>query len=178
MQKHSGAEDAGHNLHDDLFEEIVTAHWEPINSLAFRLTGDSQEAEDLALETFIRLWRQSPGLSESVSGWLYRVALRLGFNALRAAQRRREYEWKAGRDAFDNSKPFDPPEQFERLEEQKRVRNVLAQLEERQAKILVLRSSGLAYREIAEILNLNPASIGTLLIRAEHDFEKVYKNGG
>jgi RNA polymerase sigma-70 factor (ECF subfamily) len=59
-------------------------------------------------------------------------------------------------------------------EEQERVRAVLAAIQPRQAELLVLRSDGFSYDELAGALDLNPASIGTLLSRAERTFRKEY----
>jgi RNA polymerase sigma-70 factor (ECF subfamily) len=59
-------------------------------------------------------------------------------------------------------------------EEQERVRFVLTVLDSRQAELLLLRSHGLSYDELAAALNLNVASIGTLLSRAERAFRKEY----
>ena len=44
----------------------------------------------------------------------------------------------------------------------------------RQAELLIMRYSGMAYKEIATALSLSPTSIGPLLLRAERDFEKHY----
>ena len=51
---------------------------------------------------------------------------------------------------------------------------VLAVIQPRQAELLVLRSQGLSYDELAGALDLKPASIGTFLIRAEQAFRKEY----
>jgi RNA polymerase sigma-70 factor (ECF subfamily) len=59
-------------------------------------------------------------------------------------------------------------------EEQERVRLVLAVIEPRQAELLVLRSHDLSYDELAAALELNPASIGTVLSRAQDAFRKEY----
>jgi DNA-directed RNA polymerase specialized sigma24 family protein len=59
-------------------------------------------------------------------------------------------------------------------EEQERVRQLLSALDPRQAELLVLRSNGLSYEELASTLNLNPASIGTFLSRAQQAFRKEY----
>ena len=59
-------------------------------------------------------------------------------------------------------------------EEQERVRLVLSLLESCQAELLVLRSHGFRYEEIGSILDLNPASVGTLLARAQQAFRKEY----
>ena len=59
-------------------------------------------------------------------------------------------------------------------EEQERVRLVLAVIKSHQAELLILRSHGLSYEELAAALDLNPASIGTLLSRAHEVFRKEY----
>jgi DNA-directed RNA polymerase specialized sigma24 family protein len=45
----------------------------------------------------------------------------------------------------------------------------------RRAELLVLRYSGMTYKDIAKALNLSPTSIGPLLLRAEREFEKLYR---
>ena len=56
-----------------------------------------------------------------------------------------------------------------------RVRAVLGALKPREAQLLLLRSSGLAYRELAATLGIAPASVGTLLARAEAEFERRFR---
>jgi DNA-directed RNA polymerase specialized sigma24 family protein len=46
----------------------------------------------------------------------------------------------------------------------------------RRAELLIMRYSGMAYKEIARTLDLSPASIGPLLLRAEREFEKIYRS--
>ena len=59
-------------------------------------------------------------------------------------------------------------------QKQTNVRSVLSVLEPRQAQFLVLRSQDFTYQEVASIFNMNPASIGTLVSRAEESFRKEY----
>ena len=56
-----------------------------------------------------------------------------------------------------------------------RVRAVLAEMKARDAELLLLRTDGLAYREIAQVLGVQPSSVGTLLARAEREFERRYR---
>lgn len=80
------------------FEALFDQHWPRVYGVLLRLTGDPAEAEDLALEVFWRLHQHPPtrGDAANMGGWLYRVAANLGYNALRAARRRRHYEQEAG----------------------------------------------------------------------------------
>jgi RNA polymerase sigma-70 factor (ECF subfamily) len=70
--------------------------------------------------------------------------------------------------------PPNPEQVHTAAEEQKQVRTVLARLDTRRAELLLLRSSGLTYDEVAAALALNPASVGTLLARAQQAFRKEY----
>ena len=67
-----------------------------------------------------------------------------------------------------------PEDERQTNESREQVRAVLGGLPHRQAALLVLRSDGLSYSEIAAALNLNPTSIGTLLTRAEAAFQKEF----
>jgi DNA-directed RNA polymerase specialized sigma24 family protein len=51
----------------------------------------------------------------------------------------------------------------------------LRELDQRQVQLLILRYSGLSYRELAVALGVSENSIGTLLVRAEREFEKRYR---
>jgi RNA polymerase sigma-70 factor (ECF subfamily) len=156
-------------------EAAFAAHWERICAALYRLVGDWDEAEDLALEVFCRLYRRPPRNRDGLASWLYRVATNLGLNALRARQRRRAYEERAGAEALERVGPADPAEEVERDERRARVRDVLVGMRPRRARILILRHSGLSYAEIASSLGVAPGSVGTMLARAEREFERRYR---
>lgn len=159
------------------FEALFHEHWERIFGLLFRLVGDRAEAEDLAVEVFLRLYHRPPRVrtAPQLRAWLYRVATNLGYNALRARKRRARYERQAGIEDLEGRAPADPAGEAERRERRERVRQVLARLKPRSVRLLVLRHSGLSYAEIAAILKLSASSIGTLLARAEREFESQYR---
>lgn len=160
------------------FETLFMEHWARVYRLLKRLVGDPSEAEDLALETFLRLYhnhQKNEAGFINVGGWLYRVATNLGLHSIRGWKRRERYEITAGRYAIEEKGEDSPVEILAQQEEQQRVRSALARMNERQSQLLILRYSGLAYKEIAEALDLAPASIGPLLVRAEREFEKQYR---
>jgi RNA polymerase sigma-70 factor, ECF subfamily len=161
---------------DPDFEHIFHQYWERIYGVLFRLTGDPDEAEDLALETFYRYWQRPPRDNGLTGGWLYRVAVNLGYNALRSSRRRQEYEMQSGRAALLAQPAPEPQAAAETSEQRAAVRGVLQRLPERQAKLLVLRHSGLSYKEIAAALKISAASVGTLLVRAEEAFLRLYES--
>jgi RNA polymerase sigma-70 factor (ECF subfamily) len=157
-------------------DTVLEEHWPRIYGVLFRLTGDPDDAEDLALEVFYRLHRKPPPANDALNlgGWLYRVAMNLGYNALRSARRRARYEQEAGIQALESEASAEPASEVERRIERQQVRAALARLKPREAQILILRHSGLSYTEVAAVLQVAPGSVGTLLARAEKAFEKAY----
>jgi RNA polymerase sigma-70 factor (ECF subfamily) len=160
---------------DDALEAAFEEHWSAICRTLHALVGDRDEAQDLALEAFWRLHSRPPGNLTNVGGWLYRVATNLGLNAIRARQRRQQYEEQAGVSWLQRTDPLGPAEEAERRETQERVRYVLSRMKQRKAQLLILRHTDHTYAEIADILGIAPGSVGTMLARAEKDFERRYR---
>jgi RNA polymerase sigma-70 factor (ECF subfamily) len=159
------------------FEALFREHWAHVYRLLNRLVGDPSEAEDLALETFVRLYQKYPlgGNEANPGGWLHRVATNLGLHSIRSWKRREHYELTAGKYALEESAEDSPARILADEEERRLARLALAQMDERQARLLVMRYAGSSYKEIAEALQLAPTSIGPLLLRAEREFEKKYR---
>ncbi len=159
------------------FERLFLQEYPRIIRLLVRLVGDQAEAEDLALETFWRLHENPPDPHRSWNpgGWLARVAANLGLNALRARKRRSHYETAAGQNDLEKNSGEDPVEMYAAEEERAKVRQVLAGMDERQAQLLLMRYSDLSYAEMATALGVSPNSIGTLLVRAQREFEQRYR---
>ncbi|MGE5072244.1 MAG: sigma-70 family RNA polymerase sigma factor [Anaerolineae bacterium] len=159
------------------FEMYFQEYWAAIYRLLKRMVGDPAEAEDLALEAMYRLHQRQAQLEpdSNVGGWLFRVASNLGLHSIRSAQRRMRHEAAAGRAILDESPEDRPAEIAAREEERRLARQALAEMDPRRAELLVMRYSGMPYKEIAVALNLSPTSIGPLLVRAEREFVEHYR---
>ena len=162
---------------NDQFESLFQEYWAPVYRLLLRMVVDPSEAEDLALETFFKLHQYRPAHNEvfNTRGWLHRVATNLALHSIRSFKRREQYELDAGKGALEEATENRPPEIFSEEEDRRLVRMALAQMNQRQAELLVLRHSEMNYKDIAAALNLSPTSIGPLLLRAEREFEKCYR---
>lgn len=156
------------------FDVLFYRHYDRVYGLLFRLMGERAEAEDLAQEVFVRLHARGRSArsilpDENVGGWLYRVAMNLGYNALRDRSRR----W-----ARDTHLVPEPEAGVESLVDDRagraRVRAALARLPERQALLLLLRQMNFSYAECAAICEVSPGSVGTLLSRAAEAFRREY----
>lgn len=160
--------DAGRGGFD--IEALFRARYERIAGVIARVVNHPARAEELAVEVFLKLWRTSRAHGDKAEGWLYRTAVRIGLDELRRQTRRSRYESVV---ALVRRSPT-PEEIRAATEEKDRVRAVLGVLAPRQAEMLLLRSEGLRYDEVAAALELNPASVGALLSRAQQAFRKEY----
>lgn len=137
-----------------------------------RMTGEPDQAQDVAQEAFVRLVRDEvEGPRRAVKAWLFRVASNLVRDGWRVSENRRRLL-----EAHPVG-PQPPPGAQERLEREEtvaRVRAVLDGLPARDRTLLMMREEGFSYREIAAAIEVNASSIGTLLARAQSRFADAY----
>jgi RNA polymerase sigma-70 factor (ECF subfamily) len=162
------------------FEALFLRHYDRIYNILYRLLGNRADAEDVAQQVFLKLYH-SPrrlrfrGNETNVAGWLYRVAVNTGYNTLRSQQRRQKWQETLGWWwPFEVASP-DPADIAASNDMQASVRQILAEMKPREAKLLLLRHSGLSYQELAVALKVAPGSIGSLLTRAERAFAQKYR---
>ncbi len=173
----AGAGSSGKDRSSAWFDAIFREHYARVVGMLARLAGDRGQAEEIAADVFCKL-SQRPALGgdrDRVTAWLYRVAVNAGFDALRSNARRRRREEEAGVESLRVAAPSGALEDMLRQERCARVRDVLGALKPRDAQLLLLRSSGLAYRELAQSLGILPGSVGTTLARAEAEFARRYR---
>jgi RNA polymerase sigma-70 factor (ECF subfamily) len=153
--------------------DLETAFHEQYARLArviARVISDPARAEELAVEVLIKWTRHPSEQGDQAGAWLYLTAVRMGLDELRRQARRERFDRLL--QVFGTSPT---PEDVRAVrEEQQQVRAVLRRLRRRHAELLVLRSHGLSYDEVASALNVNPTSVGTLLARAQAAFRKEY----
>lgn len=134
-------------------------------SLATRMLGDRTEAEDVAQEAFLRIWRVAPDWRRGEARfdtWLHRVVLNLCRDRLR---KRRETLVAEPPDL-----PDDRPGAEAGLlaaEDRRRVQHALAELPERQREAIVLQFyQELSNRDAAEVMGVSVEALESLLSRA------------
>jgi RNA polymerase sigma-70 factor (ECF subfamily) len=160
------------------FTELVKRYWTAIFARFYRQLGDRQEAEDLAQDVFLRLYRarQRYQARAKFTTWLFHIAQNVTRNALRTRRRRPCVPVGAltGPEA-EGSRPLtprspEPPSQpLERAELAATVREAVASLARRQRRALELfqfhnRSCG----EIAARMDMSAKAARSLLYRARH----------
>jgi RNA polymerase sigma factor (sigma-70 family) len=164
---------------DAALESAFRAQYPRLISVLVRVTSDRAQAEELASEVFCKLAKR-PALfrpGNNLEGWLYRAAMNLALDNLKASARRRRHEEAAAVENVRESSrtSASPLDEVLRAEQQWNVRVVLAELKPICARLLLLRNAGFSYRELAQVLEMNPASIGKMLLRSMAEFEQKYR---
>lgn len=154
-------------------EDLFRAQYGRIARVIAGVIRDPARAEELAVEVFLKWQRTHKTHAEGAEGWLYRAGVRVAFSELRRRALISRYERVVGF-LTAGKIPATPHEIYAAEDEQQRVRQVLSAIAPRHAELLLLRANDLSYRELAAALNLNPASVGTLLGRALDAFRKEF----
>lgn len=151
-------------------ESAFAAHYGHVTRTIALVIGNRGRAEELAVDVFLK-WAQTGTAKEpNPERWLIKTATNLAIDELRKQARRarfdRLFQWIR--------RPATPEEIHSTNQERHRVREVLVRMQPRQAELLVLRTQGFTYDELASMLKVNSTSIGTLLNRAQQTFRREY----
>lgn len=149
------------------FERLFAQEYRRVTSVAFRITRDAAEAEDVAQDVFLRFARKGRANFDGARSWLYQAAVHTALNAIRSRRRRAEREAREFRLSRPLERAGDPHEEAERRAQAAVLRAALLRLKPNEAAILAMRYGGLSYREIADAVRIDVAQIGTRLARAE-----------
>lgn len=157
----------------DAFSSLVFEHRPRVLRTAYGIVGSTQEAEEIAQEVFIKVWRSLPGYNRvgAFSSWLYRITVNAAIDRLR---RRRE-------EASIDSLPEGSTPLLDRLSEEntelpeevvirrdtgRTIREAIEELPPNARATLILREyEQLSYKEIAEALEI---PIGTVMSRLNY----------
>jgi RNA polymerase sigma-70 factor (ECF subfamily) len=158
------------------FETLVGRHRERVFRLAYRYLGDETAADDLAQESFLRVFRSRHTWRPEAkfSTWLYRVTANACLNELRSRRVRRAVETTAPAGADGEPPPegadpraVDPGAETLRRETAALVRRAVDALpEDQRTAVLLSKYEGLSYAELAEAMERSVPAVKSLLVRA------------
>lgn len=157
------------------FDTAYAKYYPVILKHAAYLTGSIQAAEDIAQEAFAKLYKAPPEHSNTVA-WLSRVTSNLAYNHIRDEKGRKIKEPDLAEDEAD--KVILIEDRAIRNQEVRLVRKTLGSLPARDRMCLLLKFSGYKYDEIAEIIEVEKSSTGTILARAQAKFKERYLKEG
>lgn len=157
------------------FVAVFDAHFQRVYRYLDRVSGEPELAADLAQEAFVRLYRRGT-VPDAPEAWLISVAMNL-FRNVKSSRSRHRRLLTVSRGEAAHSDPQPPPDEAVVAEEtRRRVRSAIDRLPERERRLLLLHAEGYSYRDLAAALELNEASVGTLLARARRAFRERYED--
>lgn len=156
------------------FRVLVERHSHSIFRLAFRMTGNEQDAEDLVQETFLRAYKQLQQFDarSGFTTWLYRICTNCSIDLLRARKRRKEEAFAGEKftihwlDRVASSGPS--PERLTHSNQiTNRLEDALKRLSETERLAFVLRHyEGCDIEQIADALGVQPNAAKHSVFRA------------
>jgi RNA polymerase sigma factor (sigma-70 family) len=156
------------SFHDE-FVELFDANFHRLYRYLDRLSGEPELASDIAQDTFVRLYERGSA-PDAPEAWLITVATNLFRNARSQSARRVRVMTAARGEGVLSDPPPSPAQEVDAAESRQCVRRAIDRLPLRERRLLLLRAEGYSYREIAIALDINEASVGTLLARAKRAF--------
>jgi RNA polymerase sigma-70 factor, ECF subfamily len=168
------------------FEQLVAERTGDIYGLLFRLTGDAEEARDLAQETFLRAFQAIEKFrgDADLKTWLYRIAINQARNRWRWWRRRRR-DATISLDAtigereqtvatqLEDANASDPEQEALARERRSQLREALQELRSAYRETVVLRDiEGLTYEEIAATLQINIGTVKSRLARGRLELRR------
>lgn len=173
------------NGEEPAFKELVMLFQDKVFNTALGLLQHHTEAEDIAQEVFIQVYRsigQFKGDS-LLSTWIYRITLTKSLDHLRSKKRKKRLGFLSSLFGADNQPVYEPEDfnhpgvQNERKEDAALLFKMISQLPDNQRTAFILNKvEELSYREIAGILNSSESAVDSLLQRAKQNLRKKLKD--
>jgi RNA polymerase sigma factor (sigma-70 family) len=164
-----------------IFGELVRRYQDPVYGMVVRAVGASDDAQDIAQEVFLRVFRSLDGFKgeSKFSTWLYRVTWNLCADWLRRNRRpNRRAAMIEEADSLPDGR-VDPEEGFLEEEQRAAVRQALSELDEKYRGVVDLHYyQKLSYDQIAVVLDMPVKTVETRLYRARKMLRASLESSG
>ncbi len=157
------------------WEEVVAEHSARVYRLAYRLTGNVHDAEDLTQDVFVRVFRSlhtyQPGTFE---GWLHRITTNVFLDKMRRRQRIRIDALSEEAAARVPSRSLSPEQAYADAHFDDDIQRALAELSpDFRAAVVLCDIEGLTYEEVAETLGIKLGTVRSRIHRGRAQLRKA-----
>ena len=170
----------------EAFTALVEKYKQPVMNVVFRTLRDETEAEDLAQNVFVQVWKSAPRyeVTAKFSTWLFTITRNLCLNEIRRRTRHPAESLDAPhpeqegqpKHQFEDLKNLPPPETLLQGELVDKVGQAIAALPENQRTALLLcRQDELSYEEIAKVLGCSVSATKSLIHRGRETLKERLK---
>lgn len=158
-------------------EGIFRENQAHVYSAAYRVTGSTQDAEDVLQTVFLRLLGRGDDLdlSPSPGAYLHRAAVNAAIDLMRARSRSQSIPLDDVVVELPGGRPLDPARQQQDREIRRRLREAILELSPKSAEVFCLRFfEGVGNREIARMLGMSQIAVGVTLHRARNHVKQIF----
>lgn len=152
------------------FDTLYRTQFCCLEKFCFKWTKNNDIARDIAQESFTKFLQKNTSSSpiiENPKAWIYKVAYNDCINHIKFRKRFAEIE------ALDNYAILENTDSSNNIETQLQVQNVLTKLSNKEKALIILYKYGFTYNEMANVIEMNPASVGKTLTRAIDKIAKL-----
>lgn len=174
------------------FRELIKEHRDRVYNITYRMLGNRAEAEDVAQEVFITVFKTIDTFREEskFSTWLYRVAVNHSKNRIKYLSRRQDRnkdeldeskhgEVTSANGAIGTPRPSTPDRALEGAQMEKLLQEAIATLDEEHRTVVILRDvEDLSIEEICAITELPDGTVKSRLHRARLVLRKRLQRQG
>lgn len=164
----------------EAFRRVLAEQTKPLIKLAYGMTGQLDEAEDIAQESLLSLWQTAAKWEEraTIAAYLRTIVTRKAIDAIR--KRKAQADDREWEDLYDQGRT--PEQELESRQTETMVRTHLAGLSERQrAAIVLTHFENRSHKDAAEIMDMTLEAFSSLLARARrslrHKIEEIEPGG-
>lgn len=155
------------------FRELVELHQYAVVGTVAKMLGNGAEAEDIAQQVFIRLWKSAPRyeVKAKFTTFLFTITRNLVFNETRRKQRRKEHSLEEQEEnsfsEMSDQSTAAPDEDLLKAELRAQIDRAIESLPEKQRMAVILRRyENMPYEQIADVLELSVSAVKSQLFRA------------
>ena len=157
------------------FQELIELHQNAVIGTVAKMLGNPSDAEDIAQQVFIRLWKSAPRyeVKAKFTTFLYTITRNLVFNETKRKGRKKEHSLEQQEEesftSIEDKQSYSPGEEMLQAELKAQVDKAIMMLPEKQRLAVILRRyENMPYEQISDVLELSVSAVKSQLFRARN----------